>query len=516
MPVYLNQPQPTNIEPTPVTPEGRRRQGTGFTNIQNLLQANVGAGGIMGKAVGTGMGQKAGQLKQDVTAAGQKFQEQFKKEQEKAAGQIGAVGGYLSGQQDLSSLTPEEAEKIGKQMRETQYGGLQQLENQQALLSRAGNIQALGTLAGMGAIGQGRLLQGIATRRGGYSRGQGLLDQYLVGQDVGAQKQIRDAAAESYGAAQQAQTEASVAEQQAQGLAKSIEEQKTQTQQDVLKQLAGRQEEATQSAKQYLNQADRIKKILTGDIKPEEITEEDRLAMSDLSKYGVDTQTITTADDPQTILNALANAGITQFTGQQRYLTDAQQKAAKNLALLSGQEDVAKKIADTKFDPKIFEKSNKDIEAGVASSQAIDQTYRNQLNLNENITQPEIQNILTDVNRTLSLKDATSNKSLSHKGTWGNPDSWIDEVLNKDEFSKNAARYLGAGTVKNIMRNRYWRDDIYGHTEYALGQMKNAVEDILRDRSNKLNVLNNRYLSKKSLQDYINERFSITPLQQGS
>lgn len=515
------QQQPNALQ-VPGTPEGRKQKGTGFTNIRNLLQANVGAGAAMGTALGGGISQKAGQLGQDVQTAGQQFGQQYQTEREKAFGQGGTIAGvtnYLSGTQDLSSLSPEEAEKIGKQMRETQYAGPTELANQQALLSRAGNLQALGTLAGMGSIGQGRLLQGIGTRRGGYSRGQGLLDQYLVGQDVGAQQAIRQGATEAFGAAQQAQTGASVAQQQAQGLKQSIEAQKQEAQQNVLKQLASTQEQATQSAKQYLNQAERLKKYFTKDLPVEQLTEQDKQAISDLSKYGLDPVSITTADDPQQILNALANAGVTQFAGQQKYDTDAQQKAARNLALLSGQSDVAQKIGATKFDTQLFKDANQQIQAITKPQEQL--TKR--LETSTGITDPiQAQKAADKYNAGM---DALRRNNRYGEGIDMSEDSvrnshdFLKRIYNPTSnapgsFVREAYDLLGKNTYLAIV-NRIKDESGIGDTPYQRNRIIDALASVYEQKLNDINQLNDRYKKTTTLQDYLRKQAGIVP-QQGS
>jgi len=349
MPILNNQQQ----QQTPAAPEGRRRQGTGFTNIKNILEANKQAGQIMGQGVGTSLGQKAGKLSGDVTAAGQKFQEQQQQLQESLYGQ----GGALSGARELlptgtnvsgagiTGLSPEEIERIRKNYEEAQYTGPGGLQNQQQLLSRAGGLQALGQLAGS-QYGQGRLLQSTASRRGQYTRGQGLLDQYLLGQDVEAQQAIKDAASQAYGVAQQAATATDVAKAQAEAMKAGVEAEKTGIKQDILKSLGGLKTEAKQSAQRYLSQAERIKDILAGDIKPEDITLEDRDMLANLSRYGIDEATMYSVDDAtiDTLIKQMASAGQVAFTEQEKYDTEAQRAAAKNLALLSGQKDIADTI----------------------------------------------------------------------------------------------------------------------------------------------------------------------------
>lgn len=538
MPLVSNQPQPNTLQ-TPGTPEGKRQKGTGFTNIRNLLQANLGAGGVMGATIGGGITQKAGQLKQDVQAAGQQFGQQYQQQKEKALGQggtISTVGGLLAGQQDLSGLSPEEAERIGKQMRETQYTGPTQLTDYEAFLSRAGNLQALGTLAGMGGIGQGRLLQGTATRRGGYTRGQNLLDQYLVGQDVGAQEAIKQGATQAAGAAQQAQTGVNIAERQAQGLAQSIEAQKEATQKEVLKSLTGAQEEAGQSAKMYLQQADRIKKYLTGQIPKEQLNDEDKLALSELSKYGLNEATVVTTDPKavDNLINAVANTINTQYTGQQRYLTEAQQKAARNLALLSGQQDIARKISDTEFDPQLFKDANKNIEAAVGQMESATKALETNLGWSgpeEAKKNADILNTaLSAVRGRMSTDLDASRRGTPQIGDAGDMKNFIhgsggDYLLSfpANSFWGAAIRYLGKDTLVNIAAQVEREDEGFlginkNSNEWQQDRVIERVASALQNIASNANKLNKRYQSKMSLQDYIKKQagIPIPSQQQGS
>ena len=538
MPVINNQ-QP-NAPQNPVTPEGRRQKGTGFTNIQNLLQANVGAGGVMGAGIASGLGQKAGQLRQDVQSAGQQFGQQYLQQKDKTLGQGGSVagiGGYLTGEQDVSGLSEEEAKKLGKDLAEAQYTGPTELANQQNLLSRAGNVQALSTLAGMGGIGQGRLLQGSATRRGAYTRGQGLLDQYLIGQDVGAQQAIREASAQAAGAAQQAQTGVDVAAQQAEGLKASIEAQKESTKQEVLKALAGSEEAATQSAKQYLAQAERIKNALSamagGDGIPlEELNSEDLAALQNLQAYGIDPATVTTADDLSNLLKGISSSALTQFSGQKRYLTDAEQKAARNLALISGQQDIAKTIQSSKFDPQLFTDANSTVRAQVAGSNLNTEGYEKQFNIN---TPEQANQLVSDFNKAMSTADnmvTTSGpgvpgaeQATSYIGDAGDLADWIGanrwSNFTQNTFWPMAVKYLGKQTLIDIA-NRI-DDEEHGFlgiskssNQYQQSRIINEVKNILSKVQNDANTLKKRYDSRMSLQDYINKRFNIGLPQQGS
>lgn len=539
MPIITNQ-QPNATQNT-ATPQTRRQRGTGFTNIRNLLQANVGAGGVMGAGLASGLGQKAGQLSRDVQSAGQQFGQQYQQQKEKTLGEGGSVAGisgYLTGGQDISGLSEEEAKKLGKGLAEAQYTGPTELANQQSLLGRAGNVQALSTLAGLGGIGQGRLLQGSATRRGAYTRGQGLLDQYLVGQDVGAQQAIKAASAEAAGAAQQAQTSADVAAQQAEGLKTSIETQKESTRQEVLKALAGTQDQATQSAKQYLAQADRIKQAIAAmsgeeGIPLDQLNQEDLAALQKLSEYGIDNAEITEADNLDTLLKQIATSGKVEFTGQKRYGTDAEQKAARNLALLSGQEDVAKKIAETEFDPNVFEDANSKIKAQVEASTKSTDDVKTDLNATGNtfwvpgpkgykekisagdLTPENVKKVVNDYTDSVNLHSAGGRRDIAYD-QFGLS---IVAVPNNDpsgQFVRAAYRLLGKDKVQSLY-DRIEEEDggPWGATtSYKSNRFFDGLRDELNKTLSKLNVLNNRYDSRIKLQDYFNKKFNIMPEQE--
>jgi hypothetical protein len=535
MPLYPTQPSQTALQ-TPGAPEGRKQKGTGFTNIRNLLQANVGAGQTMGSAIGAGLGQKAGQLSKDVSAAGQKFQEQYQQEKEKALGEkgsIGTVGGILGGNQDVSSLSSEEAQKIGETLRGAQYGGATELENQKALMSRAGNIQALSTLAGMGGIGQGRLLQGIGSRRGAYTRGQGLLDQYLLGQDETGQDAIRQAATQATGAAQQVQTGASVAAEQAEGLTKSIEAQKQEVQQNILKSLAGTEEQAQQGAKRFLDQANRIKSLITGDIPLDQQNEEDIALRSNLAQYGLNEFTINEMDPDvvEQIINSIASSASTEYTGQKRYETEAEQKAARNLALLSGQKDIAEQIERNKFDPNVFADANQSIEAQLGTT-----TQRTEdLQRQTGITTPEqAVSTIKQYNESLNMKDANRygntlnfNRSTGPSDLIGAIDGNLEGLqdegqlralqqkgwygfVDPNSFIGRAIKFLGKDQVKSVISRVEDEDGgLFGATdEYMNDRIANILEDQMKAKLQPIQALNKRYTSTMSLQDYINKNLS--------
>jgi len=531
----LNTQQPNVLNQTPVAPEGRRRQGTGFTNIQNLLKANVGAGQTMGMGVGSSLGQKAGKLSQDVTAAGQKFQQQMQQQQQSLYGPGGALSGVrdilptgvnISGT-DISNLTPEQIEQIRKNYEGAQYTGPSGLENETQLLARAGNLQALGQLAGS-QMGQGRLLQSAASRRGQYTRGQGLLDQMLIGQDTAAQEAIKGAAGQAFGTATQTKTTADVTGEQAKSLESGIEKEKAAIKEDVLKSLGGLRTQAETSAKQYLGQAERIKNILGGEIKPEDMTIEDRVMLSKLSEYGIDPATITTIDEDtlNNIITQMGSSANVQFTNQQKYDTEAERTAARNLALLSGQKDIADQIDASRFEREVFDAANKAIESGVKSSTQRTEDLENQLGWKG----PEQAKQKADYFNAGDQAFSTGNRGdgfIQGDSEWGIMSNnklfyWNDKedafedllknphgIASPGSFIKAAADLLGKDRLWQIYQYGANGKFLGGKTPYRRNFTMDRIRDEYRNKLATVNQLNNRYQSRTSLQDYINTRFGV-------
>jgi hypothetical protein len=539
MPLQMSQP----VQPVmPTEPVGRKTKGTGFTNIQNLLKANVGAAEKMGAGIGQALGKKAGQLKEDVTAAGSKFQQQYGQGVNPAQEALTDASLLIPSSatsigSEIGTMSEEGAKNLGKKVGEASYSGPMGLEGASQLGSRASSLAGMGDLARSGSMGQGLLLQDVAGRRNPYTRGQTALDTTLLGQSKEAQKSIREGAGQTYGAKQQAETLASSAETQAKQAKDYIKGERSRILGEAAKSSKMINDAAEAQAAEFNQNVSRIKDILSGTINvgeslntesgnrviDPEMEKKDRELLSNLSKYGIGTDIEFDASQDREnlikgLLSQISQSGEIDVGG--KYYTPEQQTAARNLALIQ-QDPVADVIGQNKFNTQAFKNvSNQDLTESQTykdiQRQATDE--KNALNLNQNITQPEVQNLINVTNRTLSLKDATNNENTADiVATTRRPDK-IKALMEEDQFLKNAANELGSEKVYQILKNRwdYGRGrDFYGFTNYSVGQLKNSVENAIRQRKSDLNKLNNRYLSKTSLKDYINKKFGINSPSSG-
>jgi hypothetical protein len=539
MPVIpSNQPiQPAQQSPT--QPEGRRERGTGFTNIGKLLGANVGAGQTMGQGLGATIGQKAGQVSQDVSKAGAAFQSKFGEESQKQQQALSNVSGLLNPaagtvNPNLSSLSGEQATQLGKGLSETKYAGPTELENKQQLLSRAGAVQNLGQLASSGVAGQGLLLQNAANRQNPYTRGQGTLDKFLLGQSKEAQQAIQQGASQALSTQQQAQNTANLAEQQAKGAQSSIEAQKADITKNVLGNISNVQGQGTEQAKSFLGEADRVKKLLTDPTEKGYVTDQsgnkyydanqalkDQQLLGNLGKYGIDLNSEVYAADSSgntseldAYIQSLANTGNTTFAGQTLY-TPEQQSALRNLALISGQPELAQSAEAASF-ASPFSVNTKEIQqSGLVN---------------------ERQNQIGALESFLGTKGADESKAATEKYNSGanafNQGNRGTEMINNDFYNGDreaSFKYLlnhgrNASTNENSFITKAYDllgpgrlNQIYNAvglgatTPYRVNKTMDAIKQAYDAKLAEINKLNNIYSSKTSIQDYINKKFGITP-----
>lgn len=174
-----------------------QQKGTGYTNIQRVLQANT--GNQLGQAVGQGI-QQAGQQTQQ--ALGQQ-QQQFQQQTGQAQFNTDANNQLIQrGLSDPTSLSPQEQQQF-QTLISGQYQGPQGLANTNQLQAQAANVgqltQGLGTAGGR----MGVLQQIVGNPQ--YTQGQAGLDQLLLGkQGGGALAQAKQAVAKIPGQINQA------------------------------------------------------------------------------------------------------------------------------------------------------------------------------------------------------------------------------------------------------------------------------------------------------------------------
>lgn len=516
MPVIpTNQPlQPQN--PTG-QPEGRRERGTGFTNISRLLGANAGAGQIMGQNLGGRIGNKAGQLTADVTKAGADFASRSEDGKSKATTDIGNVSGVINNPGNLSGLTEEEARRLHEGLTGATYTGPTGLEGADQFAARGTGLLGLSNLASSGTMGQGMLLRANAAKHSPYSRGQGTLDQFLLGQSPEAQQAIRQGAQQAYGAEQQAGIASNVAEQQAKQYASDIEQQKANVTKDILSNISGMQTQGQEAAKQYLSEADRVKNFLTGNLPQDQLTDEDRKALSDLSQYGLGKVEYTGGDEDlnASILKSLANSMNTTYSGQYKY-TPEQQKAAKNLALISGQPDLGAAIQNTDFSTQLLGKGADAAKSVASTSEQAFQDLQKSLGFTKS---EDTQARINELTHAINSRDVSTGKRNSQEGPY---EIALRDLYNPETFYGQAGKILGIDAVKKIMgdtREQTGIDNAFGASEeYNESITRNNIQEALRNVLNPVQQLNTMFLNRTNLQDYINQKFGIgmnTPITQG-
>lgn len=172
------QPQQQNFNPN-------AQRGSGYTNIQRIVQANT--GNQLGQAVGGGIQQQTGQAQQQLNQAQQNFQQQQSANQANTGANQQLVGQVLASPDQYGTLGANDpnSQAAGKfqQLISGQYAGPMQLGNADQLQGQVGDVNQLAQL-GSTPGGQQALLQRFV---GGpqYTQGQQQFDTALLGQTGG-------------------------------------------------------------------------------------------------------------------------------------------------------------------------------------------------------------------------------------------------------------------------------------------------------------------------------------------
>ena len=156
------------------TPSNTRR-GSGFTNLQSILQAN--RQNRLGSAISGGVSKAGETVRSDIVKAGQQFETEAEKERQKQKGQEEQVNRVLG---DLASTTEQDIKDF-EGIRGGQYIGPKGLKDSDELRYRAEDIAGLGQATSQvgGRLG---LLQRFAGTGPKYTAGQQRLDSLLLGQ----------------------------------------------------------------------------------------------------------------------------------------------------------------------------------------------------------------------------------------------------------------------------------------------------------------------------------------------
>lgn len=332
----------------------KRQRGTGFTGLQKVLSANVGAGQKMGQAIGGQLGQQAEQVRKGIEQGQAQFQAGLQKEQQKRQQTVGAVSGAIGDiQKNLADNSPSEFyytpennvinpnlnyADIGQNLRNLEYLGPKSIENIQEQQQKAANLAALGRLSGMSG-GQQQLLRSQIAGKGRYGLGQSSLDALLLGKE--GQRQLQAARSETGGVETQAQQAQKMAETEAQTAKSGTEAEKAATIQKLQGETQNLLNLGTEQAQQYYKTGElaqsAFKKLMSSqDPKNAGLTPEEKDALKKAENLGIDMNTVI---DPRNntfvneILKRISGAGSTTYSGGNIF-SPTQKMALENLDLL--------------------------------------------------------------------------------------------------------------------------------------------------------------------------------------
>jgi hypothetical protein len=481
------------------------------------MGANIGAGQTMGQQLGKGIGAQAGQAKAGITQAEQKFQTAKREAEEKARSAIGAVGQYgQDGMGDLSGMSEEEAKKIREQFQSgSKYTGPAGLAEERQLAARAGALQNIATGALSGPTGQAGLMRSMMTGPGTYTRGQSYLDTALIGQSEAGKRAIQSAAQQAMGAKQNIASSIASAKEQALAAQAGLGEEKKKAETGAIEKLKGIQAEGTEQAKQFLGKGERLKELLTGkDELGNDITfsPDDELLLSQLEEFGInpnakfmlpttefgqlDKETQDYArNEMASILKEIANRGKTTFQSSMANLSEEQRNAARNLALLTGQTDLAKNIQETQFDKNLFNASPKAVQE-MAGAKKLQEYVGNQ------------KNIVDDVTNVLSKYQKMQTGNIDPRNITIGYDSAI-----RGSFVGEAKRLLGGDAVNKIrekyfnqfpgpfqgLAEKYYLNEVAREVE-KLGLKANQIKESAKETTLK-DYLQNLYAPKTTVKE---------------
>lgn len=412
----------------------RQNRGTGFTNINKILEANKGAGQRIGQAVGGQLAGQAQSVREGIQQSQQQFQQQKQQAGQQAQGAIGAGQGLLRGhgagvskdetQEQYAqrlSQSPQPGQqsfsKIGQDLKAAEYQGPMQLANAAKLQSQGATTAALGRLAGTTG-GQKQLLSTMVARPGQYTSGQSALDQLLLGQQ--GQQQIQQGRRATLGLPEQATTAVQTAAEQAQGLKSGIAESREKALQDIQSAITGEggfQAQATKQAETFKQDATDLAQIMSGKFDtstPEGKARADQLKakapdlLNRLSEFGLDDTTLYAKDDAA-VRNALDRLGgsLAQNFGDKKY-TDAQRQAAMNLSDVLGASDLKERIEQSKFNTDVFGKEA-DAFSGLNAARTYDTETKNILTGAADQLKGMKQNLVTQAQNQLQQRIAEIN-----------------------------------------------------------------------------------------------------------
>ena len=388
-------PTPINAQATPDNSQNdpannnRQNRGTGFTNLDSILNANQGAGARIGQAVGNNIAGQADSVKAGIQSSQDQFNTDKNNASSTANNSISAGNQYVrqasenndaySSRLNGSGSTTPDYSAIGKNLSTAAYNGPTTLNNADQLSGQASNVSALGRLAGT-ADGQSQLLRTQVAQNGQYSTGQNSLDSLLLGTSGQQYLQPARAAASQVGNLSNNAILNSTA--QANATKSAIDNQRVSALQGLQSSLTGTgavdptanpngitglETDATKAASDYTNKAQRLQQLISGKdtndniINPNgkgtaQLTDSDKALLQHMSDYGVANGNLyVDPNNPNASASALGNYAANLTTtglGKELY-TDPQKSAAVNLAKLLGDSQSQTNIAGQNFNKNI-------------------------------------------------------------------------------------------------------------------------------------------------------------------
>lgn len=191
---------------------GRTRKGSGFTNLQRILQANV--GNRLGETIQRGVGDIASGVRERTGQAKEKFQKESEKKRVDRPENIQFREQTISRAQEGKKPTEEEFEKFS-QFTSGQYGGPKELKGAQDLRRQAQDVTKLGKSVRDSGQRLGLLQRFLGDRD--YTTGEQRFDELLLGQQPGA---LRDIKRETFGVERDVGKQTQAAQQRAEELSR--------------------------------------------------------------------------------------------------------------------------------------------------------------------------------------------------------------------------------------------------------------------------------------------------------
>lgn len=230
-------------EQTGQTPQSNRQLGTGFTNLQNIMQANT--GNKLGQAVGGGIQQAGQQATNSLQSGVQDFNNQS---QSNALGTQAQKEDVQNTLNNAGNVTDQNVTDFAK-YRSGQYTGPTNINNISAIQNQASNAQQQGQAVGTAGGRQALLQQYAANPGSSYNSGQQNLDSLLLGATGG--KQLQQARQSVSGL----NNEVNAAQNTAQSKAQQLTNQAQGFGQQVTQQVGGAQANIYNPAQQQAQQA---------------------------------------------------------------------------------------------------------------------------------------------------------------------------------------------------------------------------------------------------------------------